>query len=146
MFQLSWSAKKGEKTTEHYQKSSQHMTFCIRKGRTWAIAVRRGSYKSLFLLNLGRFPQIKIGKFSSELCFEQNGLNRYGPSSNSSPGVTRIGSLPSQNPADPRRALQRPRRTLEETRADAPEKSRTRKFPQRASRRVVPPDGDPPEL
>ena len=28
----------------------------IRKGRTWAIAVRRGSYKSLFSLNSGRFP------------------------------------------------------------------------------------------
>ena len=27
----------------------------IRKGRTWAIAVRRGSYKSLFLPNSGRF-------------------------------------------------------------------------------------------
>ena len=27
----------------------------VRKGRTWAIAVRRGSYKSLFLLNSGRF-------------------------------------------------------------------------------------------
>ena len=27
----------------------------FRKGRTWAIAVRRGSYKSLFLLNSGRF-------------------------------------------------------------------------------------------
>ena len=27
----------------------------IRRGRTWAIAVRRGSYKSLFLLNSGRF-------------------------------------------------------------------------------------------
>ena len=27
----------------------------IRRGRTWAIAVRKGSYKSLFLLNSGRF-------------------------------------------------------------------------------------------
>ena len=27
----------------------------FRKGRIWAIAVRRGSYKSLFLLSLGRF-------------------------------------------------------------------------------------------
>ena len=30
-------------------------TLTLRKGRTWAIAVRRGSYKSLFLLNSGRF-------------------------------------------------------------------------------------------
>ena len=28
----------------------------IRKGRTWAVAVRRASYKSLFLPNSGRFP------------------------------------------------------------------------------------------
>ena len=35
-------------------------------GRTWAIAVRRGSYKSLFLLNSGRFFPRKIGTFSSE--------------------------------------------------------------------------------
>ena len=41
----------------------------IRKGRTWAIAVRRGSYKSLFLLNSGRFFPRKIGKFTSELWF-----------------------------------------------------------------------------
>ena len=27
----------------------------LKKGRTWAIAVRRGSYKSLFLPNSGRF-------------------------------------------------------------------------------------------
>ena len=27
----------------------------FRKGRTWAIAVERASYKSLFLLNSGRF-------------------------------------------------------------------------------------------
>ena len=33
----------------------------FRKGRTWAIAVRRGSYKSLFLLNSGRFPLEKYG-------------------------------------------------------------------------------------
>ena len=33
----------------------------IRKGRTWAIAVRRGSYKSLFLLNSGRFSLEKSG-------------------------------------------------------------------------------------
>ena len=32
-----------------------------RKGRTWAIAVRRGSYKSLFLLNSGHFPLNKSG-------------------------------------------------------------------------------------
>ena len=31
----------------------------IRKGSTWAIAVRRGSYKSLFLLNSGRFCREK---------------------------------------------------------------------------------------
>ena len=49
----------------------------VLKGRTWAIAVRRGSYKSLFLLNSGHFPCKKIGKFSSELWFAQNGLNRY---------------------------------------------------------------------
>ena len=29
--------------------------FPFRGGRTWAIAVRRGSYESLFLLNSGRF-------------------------------------------------------------------------------------------
>ena len=52
----------------------------IRKGRTWAIAVRRGSYESLFLLISGCFPW-EIGKFSSDLWFAQNGLNRYGPSS-----------------------------------------------------------------
>ena len=34
----------------------------LRKGRTWAIAVRRGSYESLFLLNSGRFSLEKIGK------------------------------------------------------------------------------------
>ena len=28
----------------------------FRKGRTWAITIRRGSYKSLFLLNSGHFP------------------------------------------------------------------------------------------
>ena len=33
------------------------MTF--REGRTWAIAVRRGSYESLFLLNSGRFSLTK---------------------------------------------------------------------------------------
>ena len=27
----------------------------LRTGRTWAMAVRTGSYESLFLLNLGRF-------------------------------------------------------------------------------------------
>ena len=31
----------------------------IRKGRTWAIAVRRGSYASLFLLNSGCFSPEK---------------------------------------------------------------------------------------
>ena len=31
----------------------------LRKGRTWAIAVRRGSYKSLFLPNSGRSSQEK---------------------------------------------------------------------------------------
>ena len=41
----------------------------IRKERTWAIACRRGSYKSLFLLNSGRFSPEKKGKFSSELWF-----------------------------------------------------------------------------
>ena len=28
----------------------------LRKGRTWAIAVRMGSYKSLVLLDSGHFP------------------------------------------------------------------------------------------
>ena len=32
-----------------------HATLFFTKGRTLAIAVRRGSYKSLFLLNSGRF-------------------------------------------------------------------------------------------
>ena len=41
--------------------------FSVRKGRTWAIAARRGLYKSLFLLNSGRFLPRKRGKFSSEL-------------------------------------------------------------------------------
>ena len=36
--------------------SFRSFTGFIRKGRTWAIAVRRGSYKSLFLLNSGGFP------------------------------------------------------------------------------------------
>ena len=42
-------AKKGPQT---WQERKRHI---IRKGRTWAIAVRRGSYKSLFLLNSGVF-------------------------------------------------------------------------------------------
>ena len=53
----------------------------FRKGRTWAIAVRRGSYKSLFLLNSGRFCLEKSGKFSSELLVRVKRSNRYGPSS-----------------------------------------------------------------
>ena len=37
-------------------------------GRSWAIAVRRGAYESLFLLNSGHFALKNIGgKFSSEL-------------------------------------------------------------------------------
>ena len=51
--------------------------------------------------------------------------------------VTSIGSLPpktSENNADPRRAPQRPRRTLGET----PQSPLRGKFPRRASRRVVP--------
>ena len=48
----------------------------FRKGRTWAIAVRRGSCESLFLLNSGRFS-LENSKFSSELWFAKNGLNRY---------------------------------------------------------------------
>ena len=35
------------------------------KGRTWAIAVRRGSYNSLFLLNSGRFSLEKVPNFGS---------------------------------------------------------------------------------
>ena len=41
----------------------------IRRGRTWAIAVRRGSCKSLFLPKSGRFSLENIRKFSSELQF-----------------------------------------------------------------------------
>ena len=37
------------------------MVIIIRKGRTWAIVVRRGSYKSLFLLNSGRLSPEKQG-------------------------------------------------------------------------------------
>ena len=33
----------------------------IRKGRTWAIAVRRGSCKSVFLLNSGHYFPKKVG-------------------------------------------------------------------------------------
>ena len=52
----------------------------FRKGRTGAIAVRRGSYKSLFLPNSGRSSPRKNREFSSELWVRVNGLNRYGPS------------------------------------------------------------------
>ena len=31
------------------------MAACLRKGRTWPLAVRRGSYKSLVLLNPDSF-------------------------------------------------------------------------------------------
>ena len=49
----------------------------FRKGRTWAIVVSRGSYKSLFLPNFGLE---KLG--NSVLNFGlRNGLNRLGPSS-----------------------------------------------------------------
>ena len=41
----------------------------LERERTWAIAARRGSYYSLFLLNSGRFSPRKIGRFSSELRF-----------------------------------------------------------------------------
>ena len=43
-----------------------------------------------------------------------------------------------ENPVDPPRAPWRPRRTLEETLAEAPENSLRDKFPRRASRRVLP--------
>ena len=49
----------------------------LRKGRTWAIAFRRGLCTPLFLLNSGRFS-IEKGKFNPELWL---GLNLYGPSS-----------------------------------------------------------------
>ena len=41
----------------------------IREGRAWAIPGRKGSYKSLFLLNSGHFSLENKGKFSSELWF-----------------------------------------------------------------------------
>ena len=34
----------------------EFLVVLIGKRRTWAIAIRRGSYKSLFLLNSGHFP------------------------------------------------------------------------------------------
>ena len=37
----------------------QDLLASVRKGRAWAIAVRRASYRSLFLLNSGRFSQKK---------------------------------------------------------------------------------------
>ena len=39
---------------------AKRITF-IREGRTWAIAVKRGSYKSLFLLNSRDFSLEKKG-------------------------------------------------------------------------------------
>ena len=39
----------------------------IKDGRTWAIAVGRGLYESLFLLNSGLFFRGKQGKISSEV-------------------------------------------------------------------------------
>ena len=53
--------------------------------------------------------------------------------------VTRTGSLPSENRADPRRAPRRHCRTLEETLAEAPENPLRGKLSRRASRRVEPP-------
>ena len=67
---------------------------------------------------------------------ENQGFDERGANYKSAPvpSVTRIGSLPLENPADPRRA----RRTLEETPGEAPENPLRGKFPRRASRRVVP--------
>ena len=42
------------KAVHYYQKT---FLASIRNGRTWAVAVRGGSYESLFLLNSGRFAQ-----------------------------------------------------------------------------------------
>ena len=39
----------------------------VREGRTWAIAVRRGSYESLILPNSGLFPLENKEKSKSEL-------------------------------------------------------------------------------
>ena len=55
------------------------------------------------------------------------------------PRVTRIGSLPSKKPADPRRAL-------EETPAEAPENALSGKFLGEPRGGLCPSDGDPPEL
>ena len=52
-------------------------------------------------------------------------------------------TIPSENPADPRRAPRRPRRTLEETPAEAPENPLRGKFPQRASQT---PEGCAPRM
>ena len=53
----------------------------VRKVRTWAIAVRRGSFQFLFLLNSGRFPKKNRGNSILNFGSRKNGLNRYGPSS-----------------------------------------------------------------
>ena len=50
----------------------------FRDGETRSIALRRGSYKSHSIPNLGHFSLEKEGKFSSELWFAKEPLNRYG--------------------------------------------------------------------
>ena len=70
-------AKSGEMFRRHGWRLLQ--TF-VRKGRIRAIAVRRGSYKSLLLLNSGRFPyKNREIQFWTLVHVERS--NRYGPSS-----------------------------------------------------------------
>ena len=59
--------KRRQKSLKHVKTVSTFSTLLVRKRRTWAIAVRRRSCKSLFLLNSGRFSPRNIGKFSSEV-------------------------------------------------------------------------------
>ena len=54
-----------EKLPKHEEKQHLDGIAKIRKGRTWAIAVRRGSCKSLFLPNSGRFSLEKKKEIQS---------------------------------------------------------------------------------
>ena len=54
------------------------LKFYTRKGRTWAITFRRGSYKSLFILNLGRFSLERI-EHCQMVVFVADDLGLVGP-------------------------------------------------------------------
>ena len=55
------------------------LALTIRDGRTWAIAARGGSYKSLFLLNSGRLSLENKGNSVLTSGSLKTPLNRYGP-------------------------------------------------------------------